>query len=106
MWGVLLISLGTVVTEPSTFQAKLLRGARSSQLDHFKCGVRLRRKANTPEFMDRIVGGVDAKENEIPWQVSCAFILCHTHVSCIKICHGAQRVYLDISKSNRGHLTG
>ena len=104
MLGVLLISLGTVVTEPSTFQAKLLRGARSSQLDHFKCGMRVRRKANTPEFMDRIVGGVDAKENEIPWQVSCAFIL--FHVSCIKICHGAQRVYLDIGKSNRDHLTG
>ena len=94
MWGVLLISLGTVVTKPSTFQAKLLRGARSSQLDHFKCGVRLRR---TPEFMDRIVGGVDAKENEIPWQVSCAFILCH--VSCIKICHGAHREFIWIQEN-------
>jgi len=68
MWGVLLVSLGTVVTKPSTFQAQLLRGARPSQLDHFKCGLRVRRKANTPEFMDRIVSGVDAKENEIPWQ--------------------------------------
>ena len=104
MWGVLLISLGYVITKPSTFQAQLLRDARSSQLDHFKCGVRMRRKANTPELMDRIVGGVDAKENEIPWQVSCAFMVCH--VSYINIFHGAQRVYLDISKSNRDHLKG
>ena len=103
MWGVLLISLGNVVTKPSTCQAKLLRGARSSQLDNFKCGVRVRRKANTPEFMDRIVGGVDAKENEIPWQVSCAFMVCQ--VSYFNICHGAQRVYLVINKLNRDHLT-
>ena len=68
MWGVLLISLGIMVTTSSTFQAKLLRTA-SSKLDDFKCGVRVRGKANTPEFMDRIVGGVDAKENEVPWQV-------------------------------------
>ena len=84
------MSLGTVVTKPSTFQAKLLRGA-SSQLEDFKCGVRVRRKANTPEFMDRIVGGVDAKENEIPWQVSWPFILCH--LSHINICHGTQQVF-------------
>ena len=104
MWGVLLISLGTMVTEPSTFQAQLLRGARSSQLDHFKCGVRVRRKANTPELVERIVGGVDAKENEVPWQVSSAFIL--SHVSYVNICHGTQRVYLVLSKSSRDHLTG
>ena len=103
MWGVLLIYLGTVVTKPSTFQAKLLRTA-SSQLDHFKCGVRVRRKANTPEFMDRIVGGVDAKENEIPWQGSYVFIACH--ILYIYICHGAQLVYLDVSKSKRDHLPG
>ena len=104
MWGVLLMSLGTVVTKPSTSQAKLLRVAKSSQLDHFKCGVRVRGKANTPEFMERILGGVDAKENEIPWQVSYVFIACH--ILYIYICHGAQLVYLDVSKSKRDHLTG